>query len=555
MAYWYKMSFSQALSASVGVIKAQVVSSVTPMTNKWDGVPNLIAGARFFDQSVGLYNEILGKVGNESSAMYLQLQAATTSDFIYVKTSSPATAFALAVAEGYTQVSGSANIDLVEHWDGDSWETVGTLTDETLNSGAAFSFAQTGWVLWNGVAITSYRRTFSGDQVPGYWYRISWDAALTNTDIRLYYIAYAPIPETLPAYDGCIEFKDRLILWGDPEYPNRLRYSAAGRPDCFVGPDSGYTEPFGDMRKILCCIRFFNELVIFKKNSVWMLEGYGGLTFGRVRITDEVGLSSPKTARPAEGGSPEMHTNESLSVILWQDVDGVYAFDGRKPKKISQPVDQYFNPEFSTTCISAADIDALGAYVDRINNEYHLLLPSGGELVYNFLRDEWCPPWDRQIDLTCGLTLRGTDDRLYTYGASAGGLVMRLENDTSDKTTANADQAISHYITTRAICAQPDKSETFEFTMRRLWAGVKARSAGSITTTYFKDSATSGTAMATPAAMSMIATGKNFALPRLDGDVEGCISIQFKFALATIDHEMEIHSLLYEMESRGIRVD
>lgn len=553
MAYWYQVRWTQALSNSIDVLGCKVSFDATPMTNKWDGIPNLITGARFFDQSTGEYVELLGKVGNESTSLYYNLNDATTSDMIYVKTPAPATGIGLAVVPEYEQTD-NAQFNKVQHWDGDSWEDISTLQDGTLDVTGDSSLARTGWVYWNGAAITSYMRTIPGDDVPGYWYRLRWDAAFTNAadDIRLYYVTYAPFPETLPAYKGCIEFKDRLFLWGDPEYPNRLRYSSALRPDCFVGPDSGYTEPFGDMSELLCCVRFFNELVVFKRNSVWMLEGYNGATFGRVRITEDVGLSSPKTAVVAEGGTPGMNAVESLSVVLWQDVDGVYAFEGRKPKKVSGPVDHYFNPEY-TTCIATADIDALQAFVDKANNEYHLLNPNGKELVYSVIRDEWCPPWDRSLDLTTGISLRGTDSRRYSYGGCASGIVMKLENGTNDRNASNTEVAISHYVTSRAISATQKEATTLEFTLRRLWGEFSAASTGSITTTVFKNEITTGTAWATPTAMSLISSGYDYAFPRLDGSYDGCLSFKVKFAVNTAGYAMKVNSILYEIEGRGIK--
>ncbi len=555
MGYWYQVRWTQALSNSIDVVACKVAFDPTPMTNKWDGIPNIIIGARFFDQSTGEYEEILGKVGNESTSLYLQLNDATTSDFIYVKTAVPATGVGLAVAAGYENTD-NAEFDLVEYWDGDSWGTAAdssNIQDGTLDVTGDSSLARTGWVYWNGAAVTSYMRTIPGDDVPGYWYRLSWDAPFTNAgdDIRLYYITFAPFPETLPAYKGCIEFKDRMILWGDPEYPNRLRYSSATRPDCFVGPDSGYTEPFGDMSEILCCVRFFNELVVFKRNSVWMLEGYNGDTFGRIRISEDVGLSSPKTAVTAEGGAPDMHASEPLTVVTWQDVDGVYALDGRKPVKVSKPVDHYFNPEY-TTCVGTDNIDAMQAFIDKANGEYHLLASSTVELVYNFLKNEWYPPWARTIPLTTGLSVKGTDSRRYSYGGSTNGFVMKLESGTNDRNTSNAEVAIDHSVITRAICATQKESTTLEFTLRRIWAEFAAQSSGSITTTIYKNEITTGTAWATPQAMTLVSSGYDYSFPRLDGSYDGCLSFRLRFAANTAGYAMTLNSIMYEIEPRGI---
>ena len=417
-----------------------------------------------------------------------------------------------------------------------------------MDDAADTSFSQTGWIWWNAAEISPVMRKLEGDPLPGYWYRLSWDAAL-SADTRIYTITYAPFPLTLPDYDGCIEFKDRLLLWGDPEYPNRLRYSAHAAPDCFSGQDSGYTDAFGDMKPILACVRFYNELVVFKEDSVWLLEGYSPENFGKLQIADTVGLASPKTAFTVEVGFPSVHRDEALSIVIWQEVDGVYVLDGRKPKKISYPVEEYFNPEYGN-CIAAASIRNRQAFVDQRNDEWHLLLPAG-ELVYNCATDEWYPEWEREIDIDTGLCFKGTDDRYYTYGASSGGYVMRLEHDTTDKTTGDVDTAIEHYVTTRAISAQQGVSPTFRFLFRGVWVEMKAQSAGSLTTTIFPDMATSGTTLATPAALSMVNSGYDLAFDYVT-DSRECVSFQLKFLLNTADQEMLLYSFLYMLDTRGL---
>jgi hypothetical protein len=556
MGYWYKITFSGALSGTVTVNSVKLSFDATAMTNKWDGIPQWPTGVRFYDQSSGEYVDYLGKVTNESTSLYIDLASATTSDYIYIKTPEPATGFGFGIPDGQENDGAGSNVDLIEYWDGDSWNSVITdgvtaLTDETLDGAGAISFAATGWIWFNGAALSPKRRKLTWDPVPGYWYRVSWDAAM-GTAARIYTIVYAPMPIALPSYDGCVQFKDRLFVWGDPEYPNRLRYSAKGKPDCFCGADSGYTDAFGDMSKVVCAKRFYNELAVFKKNSVWLLEGNSPETFGKVEIADTVGAASPKTVQVSEAGYPSMHSNEVLSILLWQDTDGVYVLDGRKPKKVSLPVDQYFNPE-SSSCISTTNIVLLQAFMDRTNCEYHLLIPGSVELVYNYVTDEWYPPFSRGLIPTTGICLRGTDNRYYTFGAVTG-WILKLETDTSDKNASNEDVAITHYVKTRGICAKQDQAATFVFTFRELWAEIKARSAGTVVVNSYQDGATSGTSQASPTAMSMINSGYNFAYPYLSISDSGCMMMQLYFGAATIDWEVEIYSFLYSLEVQGLSI-
>jgi len=547
--YAYKFSWDDALSGTVYVNSVTCIQAATTMTNKWNGEMNWVSGARFYDESKGEYIEYLGKVTNESSSMYMDLSSATTSDFLYLKTPEPATIFGLGVVDGYGNVD-AAVIDRIEYWNGSAWTAVTTnLTDTTKEGSGTKSLAHTGNFAFDASAITPQRRLLEGDHIPGYWYRLSWDVAL-SADTRVYAIAYGAYPEVLPVYNGCVEFKGRLFVWGDPEYPNRLRYSARDNPFCFSGMDSGYTDAFGDMSEILCAIKFYNELIVFKKHGVWLLEGESPGTFGTLKITEKIGLASPKSVVVVEIGFPTLKEQEgTMTTAIWQDIDGVYSFNGRKTKKESYAIDDYFNPE-KTNCIAAASIRSLQAFNDSINNEYHLCLPDI-ELVFNYVTIEWYPPWDRKIILATGLSFRANDNREYVYGASANGFVMKLETDTTDKTTANADEAINHSVKTRAIGVEGGE-RVVRFGLRRLLAELKARSTGDIVTKTFKDLASSGTVQATPQAMSMIESGYNVTIPHLTMSIEDCRCFEVEFSLDVADQEMEIYSFSYEIGGRGL---
>jgi hypothetical protein len=214
-------------------------------------------------------------------------------------------------------------------------------------------------------------------------------------------------------------------------------------------------------------------------------------------------------------------------------------------------IDQFFNPEFATA-IAAANIRNRQAFTDPINNEFHFLTGISGyeELVYNYVNDEWYPPWSRALDLDTGLNFRGNDDRYYTYGATSAGWICKLETDTSDKNAANADIAITHSIKTRAFAVEAEKGLTLRFIIRKIQAELKARAAGNIITKLFPDMATSGEILSAPQALSMIDSGKIVTTPYLDIS-QSATCFQVEFSLATIDQEIEIWGMLYELDITG----
>lgn len=549
MGYWYELSWSASLSSVIHVISCKIQFDPARLVNMWDGVYELPIAVRRSSAANTIFEDMTGSVTNQSTSQYMTGDI-TTSDYIYIKTVEPIFAIALGIVED-TGNNEDAQIDLIEYWDGDSWASISTIVDGTLDGGADSSFAQSGIVQWDASSSAPVKRSFTWDNLPGYWYRLSLDAVADAAQI--FFVAVGSFPDELSSYDGVIEFKGRALYWGDEEFPNRLRYSAYLKGNAVSGSDSGWTMPFGKASPIVCCRRFYNELMVWKADSIWLLEGYDPRSFGILRITDTVGTCAPATCFVIEAGYPSMHKDESLTIAIWLDTDGVYIIDGRKPKKVSLPVDQFFNPEYST-CISAANLSLCQAFIDRNNNEYHLLIPDGRELVYNYVTDEWYPPWDRQVGTTseylvCGLSLRGTDGRFYTYAGNNGGEVFRLENDTTDKSDANADVAITHSIKTRAICAEPKLSTVFEFMFRKVQIEAKARTAGSVTVKFYKDLTTSAETLSTPAGPTLVNTGYGLSVDGVYTSKVGCVAFQLEFESSVADVELELWSFLYQIEA------
>jgi hypothetical protein len=546
----------QITDAPVKVTKCQLTQPASLVTNKWDGSYSYVTGCVKHASHRG-YTDNFADVVDGATGTYLALSdIGDDHEGVFLKTPEPATAFEFLFI---TQVNtGTVAVARIEYFDGNQWQRVTTGIVDGTASGAV-ACAKDGVIEFQGHLMSPVLSTMLlydvddaisiNDDVPGYWYKIVWDAVMVSSP-RIYSIKYAPSPTTLPTCKGVVEFDGRLFLWGIDEYANRLRYSAYRQPDVFTGDDSGYTGAFGGLDKPIAVVNFENTLVVLKKNSIWALGGNSTDGYTTTRITANVGISSPASVQVSEVGSPVMHALEVRRVLIWQDVDGIYLYDGSKTKKASGAVDQFFNPEYTATAIAAANIATLGSFIDPTNNEYHLLIP-GGELVYNYVSDEWYPPWDRSLDLTFGISLKGTDGRDYTYGVTSGGFICKLENDTSDKDAANADVIISHSVKTRALSVGEEEGITFKFTLRRLWAELKARSEGTITTETFGDMASSGAAQATPSDMSMVAAGKTVAVPHLDTKEEGLSCVQIEHSLAAADQEMEIWGIIYEAEVRG----
>ena len=159
--------------------------------------------------------------------------------------------------------------------------------------------------------------------------------------------------------------------------------------------------------------------------------------------------------------------------------------------------------------------------------------------------------------MECGISLRGTDGRYYTYGGGSAGRIYLLETDTSDKSTTDteSDYGIKHSIKTRAISAEQKQATTLDFTFRKAWIEAKARTTPTtktIVTNFYKDLATSVTAiLATPAAIDLGNSGYALLVDVVDTNQIRCKTFQLEFEADRIDLELEIYSIVYQLEAVG----
>ena len=558
--FWYQFTWSANLSAGIRVWSSCVSFPPTLLTNKWNGVYESPLGVRYYQAATGQYEDYAGKVLINTQAVYMDLASGATTDFIYVKTAEPVRGLGFAIVDE-TGNTALAVVDSIEVWTGAAWESVSGIIDETLDTAGTSSFHQTGTIWFDPGALIPRRKLMPFDSLPSFWYRLSWDVALSADPIRIYLMTAVVNPEPLGIYDGCIEFKGRLFLWGDRRFPNRLRYSSVIRPDGFSGSDSGYTAPFGDSQSILCCVRFYNELMVIKERSIWLLEGYSPETFGILKLADTIGACSPHAAAVVEAGSPAMKGDETLTVVGIVSHDGLYLIDGRKPRKVGDAVEHFFNVEYSD-CIEAEKLKDLQLFVDSTNNEFHIQLPRSAtqaavELIYNHVTHEWYPPWRRRAGgttdyLVCGTELIDTEGRFRTYGGNSSGRVFRLEDGTADSDNAGGDVIIRHSIKTRAIAFDQKMPTTLSFTFLKVILEARQQKiSGVIQTNFYRNLSVAKFVLDNPHPIELKKAGFSLVTDGLTTNQTDCACFQLEFICETLDLEMELWSFLYSIDLKG----
>jgi hypothetical protein len=261
-----------------------------------------------------------------------------------------------------------------------------------------------------------------------------------------------------------------------------------------------------------------------------------------------------------------MHKDEPLTVVIWTDSDGTYMLDGRKPKKISEAVDQYYVSSYST-CVEAAKLETCKSWIDRETNEYHLCFDYSAtqaavELVYNYLLDTWYPPWTRQVGavtsyITSALSFKPAGRRNYVCVGTSIGIIFQLETDTTDKSEANADVVITNSIRTRAISFSPDKlGASYWFVLRSILLEAKTETVATtktITTKIYRDGISTGVTIATPGTISLEKSGYTCIVDGLDINYTRLSLFEIEFISATADLLLEIYSLVCMIEVEGDR--
>lgn len=454
--YFIRMKPSGTLSATVELINVYVQSPIQPITNLWDQNWQPVVACYHYDQSVDEYKDYLPDVVDGIKQTYMKLDTFTggaDADGIYIGTEYKPIAFRFKVDPEYTN-SGNAEVDVIEGWDGDSWDAGTGIVDTTKGATSdQASFNQNGVISWNVGSISHERAIIPGTgyDLPIYWTRLEIDADAVDTDVRIWDISYIPNPESPSGAQSCIEFKNRLGLIGLKDYPNEMWISGPYNPQDFNGLE--FTKLiFGDGRKLTDGIKFYNEAVIYKEDETWLVQGFrrtGTGAFGRMLLDPKIGAfrKTPQLARlwlDRRDGT----TDDYRIVVISQHRTGIYFTDGTKPIKCSGDIDDLFDPDHANY-IGDANIAGTDSAFDWARDEYHLIIGSY-ELVYSTRAKAWSF-FNREVNLTSIAYVTGTSGQPLLYGGTGIGKLHRLENDTTDKDASDDDAVITFYVDTRAM--------------------------------------------------------------------------------------------------------
>lgn len=451
----YLYAYKFLLSAGTAQIyHISVDAPWQPMVDIWDGVPRQPIAFLFdYAGEIEDYTLEVNEPSDINTPIAAEIDGCDTTDEVYVMFDERMAGIKFKMLATYVQKA--AATVTIYYWDGDSWATVGTVTDGT-QAPAGDSLGQTGIMSWDPPAITAeFKTSLSGKT--GYAYKLVWSAKLTGThadatqELLVDLVTGVPAQNKVPPYRFFSIFKNRLLGVGYSagKEGNRVDYTMTAAPDVWNGTESSMqgiqSLYFGSSATPLTAgVELFNRYgsslyvvwVGLKATETYMLSGDGPEDFKVFPISTNIGCPAPLTLVPVEVAF-ELAKDVERNGVMWLSYSGPYMFDGAVLKPL-QGVGNYFNPQ-NTECVNFSAIENARAWYDPTYKEYNLLIPSGASqttnnvwLIYDLVRQKWFQKDTGTAERPqCGWQVQDSYGTKYVYAGIDTGYMMRLENGTS----------------------------------------------------------------------------------------------------------------------------
>ena len=550
--YWYQFTID---AGTADIYYITLDCPFQGIIDMWDGVYRDIA--RFYiyttsqlDNSVNVYRDDFDTASPYTYADISSLAA--TVQYLEIGFVDKQTAIYFQIPPSYE--NGDAAVVSIDYWNGAAWATVGSVSDGTV-AGAA-SLTKSGVMSWVNANIASEQRKQYANAIPLYYYRVKWDGAL-DAAVRLNYVAGIPASKTISYYKFPVFAQGRVFLCCDMSGDkNKAICSARYMPQVYNGIDS-VDVYFGEEGELNCGTGLFSQfgsslyslILMFKDSETWIMAGqdieqWGNNTF---MISSSIGCPAPATLKTINlSMEPAAGINRALAI--WQGANGVYMSDGRAPIPIHWDIKEYFNPLHSLY-IGASNIGNSSAEMDHVNQEYHLFLANGTELVYDIARNKWFEmvriAGQYTETLKCGVSVKDTNGNSYLYGFIDSGYMERLEYGT---TFDGAD--IVHTVQFGDIPLAGTAVET-RVSAARLVTVAKTVTSNDITLTHYGNSSTTGT----DKTMDPTKAGYRVAMPDWTDKFNGDPFHSFKLVMTTNDEATGFEPMTLTVSFHSVHED
>jgi hypothetical protein len=390
----------------------------------------------------------------------------------------------------------------VDYWNGTAWTSVGILQDGTSVGGV--SLTQSGLVTWTNPAEVSERMTSLNNGNDWFHYRLSVNQTLAGTDSHLYvyYIGGITAPKTILPYAFPVYWQDRLWLCGEVHRDiNKAVSSATGTVSIWNGNDSAELY-FGSSEKLVAGSTLFTRygstlyenMIIFKKNATYLVDGTNPENYVVYEIADNVGCVAPYTLAKCDHGY-EVAQGLNRHVLIWQSASGIVMFDSNTIIDISQDIQSLFDPADSDS-INLSVASYFYGFFDDAKKEYHWLCATGSstllnkEMVYDVTRKKWYEINRGAKVIRSGWKVTDTSGNSYCFGGDDSGYIYRLEHGTSFDSVA-----VEYKLRTGDFPLAKSLMSESEICYLKLAGKAKNTTAQTIAMTHYADGKTTGTSI------------------------------------------------------------
>lgn len=476
--YWYQFALS---AGEATIYYATADAPVQTIKNIWDGSYNVVGSARKYDGTA--YKDDWTDYFNANDPnLPAELNGLTTSQWFVAGFTQPQQGITVKMVAGKENTASATAT--VSYFNGASFAAVSNANDGTSNGGVSLN--KTGTISWQAVAEGSEFPTTIGNEIPLYYYKVSFSANLSG-EVKVYNVAGIPATVAIKAFKFPMLYQNRSWLCTETyKDKNKCLYSGYNAPDVWNGSDSGAIY-FGDESEVTAAAVVYNvfvnegqeQLIVTKAKETYRIIGDGPSNWVRQKLSSNIGCVAPRSMAVCE--ISEVAQEVKRNVAVWMTSWGVVMSDGANIIPISDDIKMYWDQKDSRA-IPLARMSASHGWYDPNLRTYKLLIVSGAgqvyrniELEYSFRTKEWTKIYRENgtgaNPIQAAWQVQDTTGNLYTYGGTNEGIMYRLENGLTW-----AGQPIAEYLHTKDILFERENSLLRHTTARYLRLFFKQKS-------------------------------------------------------------------------------
>lgn len=513
-AYWYLITFI-GIDATTTISYVTLDAAFQAIVDIWDGIPHSIAAfyrytTQYIDESTNVLAE---DYVSGDTLSYSNVGTLTSAQYIIVGFAQRVTGINFELVSG--QVNAVSTIMSIYYWNGSAWTSVGNISDGTKQGTA--SFAKSGYVTWDAPSeAVEFKNSISNSEL-WYYYKVQFNATLTAS-VYIDKITAIPAQKTLKGYAYPVMWQNRIWYLNEKSHHKNAGLCSAQYTVCvFNGLDST-TLYFGGDEEVLCGATLFtrfgssvyDNLVVLKRNEVWLVDGQSPSNYIKYQISDNYGCVAPSTLKSCDMGY-EIVPGITKHVLIWQSSKAIVLYDGNTIVPISADIENYFDP-LKSECINSSYVHLSQSFYDDTKYEYHWLFYSGStptlkEWVYDLRQKKWY-----EINrgtgkaIIMGYQARDTSGNAYMFGGIDTGYIERLEYGQ----TFDGNSIVSEYKTGDI----PFSGWNAETQVRRIkhLSVAKTTTTNSLSLTHYGDCLSSST---DTASLRVTSSGKRVAKDKI----------------------------------------